>query len=76
MIHGGECAFREPHRPPAPPQVVERLRTLGCEVTPEAAVPVDGDSVVPVSGPHTLERDVAQVPGVKSVHPDSDLTLY
>jgi hypothetical protein len=56
--------------------VTAALRSLGCQVTPEAAVPVDGDSVVPVSGPDTLEREVANVPGVKALHPDSDLTMY
>lgn len=57
-------------------EVTERLRGLGCKVTPDAAVPIDDDTVVPVSGPQERERDLAGLPGVKAVHPDSDLTLY
>jgi hypothetical protein len=33
-------------------------------------------AVLSVSGPDGAEQEVARVPGVKSVHPDSDLTLY
>jgi hypothetical protein len=58
------------------PAVADKLRKLGCEVKPEAAVPIDHDTVLPVSGPETVERELPKVPGVKSVHPDSDLTLY
>lgn len=57
-------------------EVTEHLRHLGCNVTPEAAVPIDDDAVLPVSGPEERERDLGDVPGVKAVHPDSDLTLY
>ena len=57
-------------------EAAEHLRRLGCNVTPEAAVPMDDDTVIPVSGPDDAEREVARVPGVKAVHPDSDLTLY
>jgi hypothetical protein len=57
--------------------VTERLRHLGCSVMPEAAVPMDDDdAVVPVAGPEGREGDLAQVPGVKAVHPDSELTLF
>jgi hypothetical protein len=58
-------------------EVTERLRHLGCSVTPEAAVPMDDDdAVVPVVGPEEREGDLGRVPGVKAVHPDSDLTLF
>jgi len=55
---------------------VSALRALGCEVQPEAAVPVDGDAVIPVSGPPKVESRLRKVPGVTAVHDDSDLTLY
>jgi hypothetical protein len=57
-------------------EAAEHIRHLGCSVAPEAAVSVDHDTVVPVSGPEHAQEKVRRVPGVKAVHPDSDLTLY
>lgn len=57
-------------------EAVEQLRRLGCRVEPEAAVSIDDDAVLPVSGPDEAGREIARVPGVKAVHPDSNLTLY
>jgi hypothetical protein len=58
-------------------EVTERLRDLGCRVTPEAAVPMeDDDAVVPVTGPEGREAALGKVPGVKAIHPDSELTLF
>ena len=58
--------------------VVAELRARGCEAQTEAAVPMDDEReiVIPVSGPSDKERELTEVPGVKSVHPDSDVTLY
>ena len=49
-------------------EAAEHLRRLGCSVTPEAAVPIEDDAVLPVSGPDGAEQEVARVPGVKAVH--------
>lgn len=58
-------------------EVTERLRLLGCSVTPEAAVTMDDDdAVLPVTGPEAREGDLGEVPGVKAIHPDSELTLF
>ena len=54
----------------------EQFRRLGCSVTLATAVPMDDEIVLPVAGPDHVEGAVARVPGVKAVHPDSDLTLY
>lgn len=56
-------------------EATERLRRLGCTVAPEAAVPMEDDTVLSVSGPEEREPDLAVLPGVKAVHPDSDFTL-
>ena len=58
-------------------EAADGIRRLGCTVDADAAVPMTDDEVVlPASGPPSVERAVAKVPGVKAVHPDSDLTLY
>lgn len=57
-------------------EATESLRRLGCEVSAEAAVPVDGDTVLPVSAPEECTTKLKEQPGVKAVHPDSEITLY
>ena len=56
--------------------VTARLRALGCQVVLEAVVPIDDDVVLPASGPKGVEREIARIPGVRAVHPDSDFTMY
>ena len=58
-------------------EAADGLRRLGCTVDDDAAVPMtDGEVVVSASGPENAECAVTKVPGVKAVHPDSDVTLY
>ena len=57
-------------------EATESLRRLGCEVSSDAAVPVDGDTVLPVSAPDECAPKLSEQPGVKAVHPDSEITLY
>lgn len=39
-------------------------------------IPLDGDQVVEVEGPHDLPDRAAAVPEIRAVHPSSELTLY
>lgn len=57
-------------------EAAERIRRLDCDVNEDLAVPLGEDVILPVSGPGDVDRQVAGIPGVKAVHPDSDLTLY
>lgn len=55
-------------------EALEKAGSTLDEDTP--MIPVEHDTTVEVEGPADLPRRLRNVPGIKAVHPSSDLTLY
>ncbi len=58
--------------------LAKSLRAFGCDLTEAFSepIPVADDQVFEVSGPNDLPKWLSDLPYVKSVNPDSELTLY
>ncbi len=58
--------------------LADSLRALGCDLSEafDDPIPLDDDQVFEVAGPNDLPSRLGDLPLVKGIHPNSELTLY